>query len=46
MMIVLAVVLHQMRGHEVACSRVTVPLFDPWAQGKLYKCSCGKVWAK
>lgn len=31
--------------HEVTESRVSVGMFDS-SRGILYKCECGKVWAK
>lgn len=33
------------RGHHLRWKRVTVPMFDPSAEGALVDCSCGKGWA-
>lgn len=37
---------HRIRGHQVMSVKVSPPLWDRAALGRLYECSCGKVWAK
>ena len=37
---------HWVRKHQMTVSRVTVPMWDPSARGLLWKCECGKTWAK
>jgi hypothetical protein len=37
---------HKWRKHTVEECRVSVPMWDISAKGILYKCSCGKDWAK
>lgn len=32
-------------GHRVSGMNVSVPAWG-WARGELYRCECGKVWAK
>lgn len=36
---------HRHRGHRVQARKVSVGLGDS-SKGLLYRCECGKVWAK
>lgn len=33
------------RGHSIDLRRVTVPVWDRNARGRLWRCSCGTTWA-